>query len=323
MARTRTSRGVVVGVDDNSEAQHLVEAAADWSVQLHEPLTVLTVAEPVPPPLAAGPVRRRYGPDGDVDLALRVLLARLRRDDVEIEPRVLYDPIGPVDGIVAWVHEHPSMLLVVGTAAPSGLERLAKGSTAAAIGASIRGAGPGRADSGAARRDRSPHRGPVPRRSPSDDRDDEDRGRLPELWKKNRVPAATRGKPQCSNCHHPLPWIVDADDSTFAEVADQATLPVLVDLWAPWCGPCRMVSPVLESLAQQLAGRVKLVKVNVDESPALAQRFQARGIPMLLVLQEGRIVAEQVGAAPEQVLRPWLEHALADASTQRAREPAG
>ncbi len=145
----------------------------------------------------------------------------------------------------------------------------------------------------------------------------------PNCGRKNRVPAAARGKPQCSNCHHPLPWIVEADDSTFADAADQATIPVLVDLWAPWCGPCRMVSPVLESLAQQLAGQVKLVKVNVDESPALAQRFQARSIPMLLVLQEGRIVAEQVGAAPEQVLRPWLEQALAAASTQRAREPAG
>jgi thioredoxin 2 len=83
------------------------------------------------------------------------------------------------------------------------------------------------------------------------------------------------------------------------------------------------VSPVLESLAHQLAGRVKLVKVNVDESPALAQRFQARGIPMLLVLQGGRIVAEHVGAAPEQVLKPWLERAIDDASTPRASDPAG
>ena len=140
--------------------------------------------------------------------------------------------------------------------------------------------------------------------------------------KKNRVPAATRGKPQCSNCHQPLPWIVEADDTSFAAIGDQATLPVLVDLWAPWCGPCRMVSPVLESLAQQLAGRVKLVKVNVDDSPALAQRFQARGIPMLVVLQGGKNIAEHVGAAPEQVLRPWLETAIQDASA-RAPERAG
>ena len=144
----------------------------------------------------------------------------------------------------------------------------------------------------------------------------------PSCEKKNRIPAATRGKPQCSNCHQPLPWIVEADDTNFAGVADQATLPVLVDLWAPWCGPCRMVSPVLESLARQLAGRVKLVKVNVDDSPALAQRFQARGIPMLLVLQGGQTIAEHVGAAPEQVLGPWLEAAIQDAS-RPARERAG
>jgi thioredoxin 2 len=133
----------------------------------------------------------------------------------------------------------------------------------------------------------------------------------PNCGKKNRVPAVARGTPRCSNCHQPLPWVVEASDSNFAEVADRATIPVLVDLWAPWCGPCRMVSPVLETLAQELAGRVKLVKVNVDESPAISQRFQAQGIPMLLVLREGRTEAEHVGAAPENVLRPWLEQAIA------------
>ncbi len=125
-------RGVVVGVDDNAEAAHLLEVAADWSAQLREPLEVLTVAEPVPPPVVSGPVRRSYGPD-DVDHFLRALLARARLDAVELEPRVLYNPISPVDGIISWVHEHRTMLVVVGTAAPTGLERLAKGSTAAAI----------------------------------------------------------------------------------------------------------------------------------------------------------------------------------------------
>jgi len=143
----------------------------------------------------------------------------------------------------------------------------------------------------------------------------------PHCGRKNRVPAAAKGTPRCSNCHRPLPWIVTADDTTFAEVADQATVPVLVDLWAPWCGPCRSVSPVLESLAQEFAGRVKLVKVNVDESPAIAQRFQARGIPLLLVLSGGAVVSEHVGAAPEGVLRPWLEQALAGASTRSAAQP--
>ncbi len=129
-------RGVVVGVDDNAEAAHLLEVAADWSAQLREPLEVLTVAEPVPPPVVSGPVRRSYGPD-DVDHFLRALLARARldavEDAVEVEPHALYNPISPVNGIISWVHEHPTLLVVVGTAAPTGLERLAKGSTAAAI----------------------------------------------------------------------------------------------------------------------------------------------------------------------------------------------
>jgi thioredoxin 2 len=139
----------------------------------------------------------------------------------------------------------------------------------------------------------------------------------PNCGKKNRVPNAVRGSPRCSNCHQALPWIVQSDDATFADVADSATIPVLVDLWAPWCGPCRAVSPVLESLARDLAGRVKLVKVNVDESPALAQRFQARSIPMLLVLRSGKVVAEHVGAAGERVLRPWVEQAIGASAAER------
>ena len=132
--------------------------------------------------------------------------------------------------------------------------------------------------------------------------------------KKNRVPAAAGGMPQCAECHAPLAWIVDAHDSDFADVADRSKLPVLVDLWAPWCGPCRMVSPALESLAHSFAGRVKLVKVNVDEAPALSQRFEARSIPTLLLLKDGREVARQIGAAPESALRSWLEGALHDAA---------
>jgi thioredoxin 2 len=144
----------------------------------------------------------------------------------------------------------------------------------------------------------------------SHDRVSGEHRRLSNCGRKNRVPNAARGTPRCSNCHQPLPWIVEATDDDFGAVADEATIPVLVDLWAPWCGPCRMVSPVLEKLAQEFAGRVKLVKVNVDAAPATAQRFRAQGIPMLVVLREGRVVAEHVGAAGEQVLRPWLEDAI-------------
>jgi thioredoxin 2 len=128
--------------------------------------------------------------------------------------------------------------------------------------------------------------------------------------RKNRVPAAVRGKPQCSNCHSPLPWIVEADDSDFVAVADESTVPVLVDLWAPWCGPCRMVSPVVESLGREFAGCLKVVKVNVDNAPAISRRFAVQGIPTLVVLDHGTVVASQTGAAPEPALRAWLEAAL-------------
>jgi thioredoxin 2 len=133
----------------------------------------------------------------------------------------------------------------------------------------------------------------------------------PNCGKKNRVPAVASGTPRCAQCKQPLPWVTDASDGTFADVADAAAVPVLVDLWAPWCGPCRMVSPVLERLAQELAGRLKLVKVNVDQSPALSRRFSAQSIPTLVVLRAGKPVARQIGAAPETRLRAWLESALA------------
>ena len=130
----------------------------------------------------------------------------------------------------------------------------------------------------------------------------------------NRVPAAAAGTPRCGKCHQPLPWITDADDTTFAEVADAAKVPVIVNLWAPWCGPCRMVSPALEQLARDLAGQVKLVKVNVDESPRISQRFQAQAIPTLLVLRDGQVAARQTGAAPLPALRAWVNKALATAA---------
>jgi thioredoxin 2 len=135
--------------------------------------------------------------------------------------------------------------------------------------------------------------------------------RCPHCGKTNRVPAAAAGTPRCGNCHQPLPWIADADDTTFADIADAATIPVIVDLWAPWCGPCRMVSPALEQLARDLAGQVKLVKVNVDVSPRLSQRFAAQAIPTLLVLRGGQVVARQTGAVPLAALRAWVDRALA------------
>ena len=128
---------------------------------------------------------------------------------------------------------------------------------------------------------------------------------------KNRVPPVADGVPRCGKCHNPLPWIVAADDSAFDAVAVRARVPVLVDLWATWCGPCRAVSPALEQVARRLAGRLKLVKVEVDTSPAVAGRFEVQAVPTLIVLNDGAVVSRQAGAAPVQVLEAWVERALA------------
>lgn len=131
----------------------------------------------------------------------------------------------------------------------------------------------------------------------------------PSCGTKNRVPLAAKGHPRCPKCRTDLPWVVDAGDADFAAAVDTSAL-VIVDLWAPWCGPCRMVGPILERLAERFAGQVKIVKVNVDESPATAQRYQARSIPMLLFMRGGEVVNTVVGAQPEHVMRTLVEGEL-------------
>jgi thioredoxin 2 len=132
----------------------------------------------------------------------------------------------------------------------------------------------------------------------------------PHCGKRNRVPAAAETVPKCGNCHQTLPWLADAGDDDFAEVAERSPVPVLVDLWATWCGPCRMVSPALERLASTRAGDLKLVKVDVDAAPRLSQRFEVRAVPTLMVLRDGQVIARQAGAAPEPALQSWLDQAL-------------
>lgn len=90
---------------------------------------------------------------------------------------------------------------------------------------------------------------------------------------------------------------VDATDASFDGTV-ATTVPVLVDLWAPWCGPCRMVTPMLQDLARQRAGQLKVVKVNVDDSPGIAARYQVQGIPTLLLFKDGKLTARQTGALP-------------------------
>ena len=86
---------------------------------------------------------------------------------------------------------------------------------------------------------------------------------------------------------------------------------MVVDLWAPWCGPCRMVAPVLEALSRDLAGTIKVVKVDVDQSPVIAQRYEARSIPMMLVMDGGKVVDTVVGAQPKPALRKRIDAAIA------------
>jgi thioredoxin 2 len=118
---------------------------------------------------------------------------------------------------------------------------------------------------------------------------------------RNRIAPAERGAPHCGTCGKPLPWVVDSNEETFA-VETKAAPTVVVDLWAPWCGPCRVVSPILEELAREHAGRLKIVKVNVDENPGLSRRFDAMSIPTMLVMRGEKVEDRIVGAMPKPAL---------------------
>jgi thioredoxin 2 len=132
----------------------------------------------------------------------------------------------------------------------------------------------------------------------------------PHCDKRNRVPAAASGVARCGNCHKELPWLTSAGDDDFDEVVLGSSLPVLVDMWAAWCMPCRIVAPGVEEAARTFAGRLKVVKVDVEKAQRTAERFQARSIPMLLVFDQGEEVARQVGAVPPPALLRWVEEAL-------------
>ncbi|GGM21079.1 thioredoxin TrxC [Deinococcus aerophilus] len=123
-----------------------------------------------------------------------------------------------------------------------------------------------------------------------------------ECHSKNRVQRVPGGQvPVCARCHAALPWLHDGSDASFASDI-QAGVPVLVDFWAPWCGPCRVMGPVLEEIAREQAGKVRVVKINVDENPQSAARFQVRSIPTLLIFRDGEAVDSVIGAVQKSVL---------------------
>lgn len=139
--------------------------------------------------------------------------------------------------------------------------------------------------------------------------------RCPQCGTTNRVaraPLARGGSPWCGRCKQPLPaevGPVTVTDATFASEVERSPLPVVLDLWAAWCAPCRMIAPILDELAAEMAGRVRFAKLNVDENPSTAARFGVRSIPTLLVFRDGREVDRLVGVQPRAEIARRIERA--------------
>ena len=133
----------------------------------------------------------------------------------------------------------------------------------------------------------------------------------PDCGTKNRVPADASGRPRCASCHHDLPWLTDVGADEFDRVIATSALPALVDLWAPWCGPCRMVAPALEQLSRERAVTLRVVKVKVDEAPSVSEGLGVQGIPTMVLFRDGREIARQVGALPGDAIRRWVDDEVA------------
>ena len=141
--------------------------------------------------------------------------------------------------------------------------------------------------------------------------------RCPACGANNRVDSeriAQGNEAVCARCKMALPVSnkpVIVTDATFVAEVERSPMTVLLDFWAPWCGPCRMIAPVLEQLAAEMAGRVRIAKLNVDENQATAARFNVRSIPTLVILKSGREVDRLVGVLPKSELTRRLERTLA------------
>jgi thioredoxin 2 len=140
--------------------------------------------------------------------------------------------------------------------------------------------------------------------------------RCPACGATNRVPTEKLGhglEPVCGRCKTPLAVDtkpITVTDGTFAADVELSPLPVLLDMWATWCGPCKILAPVIEELAVDLAGRVRVGKLDVDENPATAARFGVRSIPTLLVLRDGRELDRIVGVQPKPEIARRLTRVL-------------
>ncbi len=103
---------------------------------------------------------------------------------------------------------------------------------------------------------------------------------------------------------------VAVTDATFDAEVRQSKIPVVVDFWAEWCGPCKMIGPALEELSNEMEGKIKIVKVNVDENPNSPAQMGVRGIPALFMFKDGQVVANKSGAAPKAALQGWIEASI-------------
>lgn len=110
---------------------------------------------------------------------------------------------------------------------------------------------------------------------------------------------------------------IHVTDSAFERTVLNSKIPVIVDFWAPWCGPCRMVAPILEKLAKEYAGKLLVAKVNTDENPEWAMKYQVQGIPTMLFVANGKVVHRQVGALPEPILRDIVTEFLSVVSESK------
>jgi len=103
---------------------------------------------------------------------------------------------------------------------------------------------------------------------------------------------------------------VNVTDATFDAEVKNSDIPVVVDFWAEWCGPCKMIGPALEELSEEYAGKVKIAKVNVDDNPNSPMQLGVRGIPALFMFKDGKVVSNKTGAAPKSVLNDWIKSAV-------------